>query len=179
MAEIPWKSEEMCCKYLLVGDSSELTINFSSSSVNDPGDDPVSELEVSDWDVRRARVGEGDDLRSSLYAFLLSLPVVPLAGTDFLRFFEFRLPVINTFRLLEDCLFLGEVQLNGEQVIFSSVASSEADEYCGLLDADGVEWRKIGSVSDDEVRIFPLKEVAIMKYMLHINQTLLLQSLIV
>ena len=56
----------MCCKYLLVGDSSELTISFSSSSVNDPGDDPVSELEVSDWDVRRARVGEGDDLRSSL-----------------------------------------------------------------------------------------------------------------
>ena len=78
-------------------------------------------------------------MRSSLYAFLLSLLVVPLAGKDFLRFFEFRLPVINTFRLLEDCLFLGEVQLNGEQVIFSSVASSEADEYCGLLDADGVE----------------------------------------
>ena len=50
-------------------------------------------------------------------------------GKDFLRFFDFRLPVIVTFKLLlDECLFLEEVQLNGEHVIFNSVASSEADE---------------------------------------------------
>jgi len=49
----------------------------------------------------------------------VSLLVDPEAGNDFLRFFEFRL--IITFRLLlEECLLLAEVQLNGEQVIFNS-----------------------------------------------------------
>ena len=109
-----------------------LTFNFSSSSANDsgndPGDDPVKDPEVSDCDLRRARVGEGDDFRSSLLVFLCcSVLLEPLAGNDFLRFFEFRL--ITSLRLLlDECLFLEEAQLNGEHVIFSSVASSKTDE---------------------------------------------------
>ena len=119
----------MRCEYLLGEDKFEFTLNFSNSSANDPGDDPVSELEVSDWDVRRARVGEGDDnFRSSLLTFLLvSLPVELVAGNDFLRFFELRL-IISFKPLLDECLFLVEVQLNGEQVIFISAGSSKADE---------------------------------------------------
>lgn len=153
----------MRCEYLLEEDKCEFTLNFSSSSANDPRDDPVSELEVSDWDVRRARVGEGDDnFRSSLLAFLLvSLLVEPVLGNDFLRFFECRL-IISFKPLLDECLLLDEVQLNGEHVIFKSVGSSKADVCRGLLDAD--KWRDGGTVSHDEVRSTPSLEVAIMKY---------------
>ena len=115
-------------------------LNFSSSSAKDPGDDPVRELDVSDCDLRRARVGEGDDsFRSSLFAFLLGLLLAESeAGKDFLHFFECRL--IITFRLLlDECLFLEEAQLNGEHVIFNSALSSQADEYSGLLEVDGEE----------------------------------------
>jgi len=64
------------------------------------------------------------------------LPVEPVAGNDFLRFFELRL-IISFKLLLDECLFLVEVQLNGEHVIFISVGSSKADElYRGLLDGD-------------------------------------------
>lgn len=156
----------MRCENLLEEDKCEFTLNFSSSSANDPGDDPVSELEVSEWDVRRARVGEGDDnWRSSLLTFLLvSLPVEPVAGNDFLRFFDFRL-TISFKLLLDECLFLVEVQLNGEHVIFKSVGSSKADElYRGLLDAYAEKWRVGGTVSPEEVRSIPSLEVATMKY---------------
>lgn len=170
----------MRCEYLLGEDKFEFTLNFSSSSANDPGDDPVSELEVSDWDVRRARVGEGDDnFRSSLLTFLLvSLPVELVAGNDFLRFFELRL-IISFNPLLDECLFLVEVQLNGEHVIFISAWSSKADElYRGLLDGDADKWRDGGTVSPDEVRSTPSLEVATIKYMLHINHTSFLCQLL-
>lgn len=155
-------------------DNSELALNFSSSSANDsgndPGDDPVKDPEVSDWDLRRARVGDGDDFRSSLLAFLLcSVLAEPLAGKDFLRFFEFRL--ITTFRLLlEECLFLEEAQLNGEHVIFNSVVSSMADEQkSGLLEVEGDEWRNAGTVSVVGEWLCPLWGIAIIKYMLNIR----------
>lgn len=165
---------EARCKHLLREDNSVLMLNFSSSSANDPGDDPVRELDVSDCDLRRARVGEGDDsFRSSLFAFLLgSLLAESEAGKDFLRFFECRL--IITFRLLlDECLFLEEAhELNGEHVIFNSALSSQADEYSGLLEVDGDEWRKEGTVSIVEAKFRPLLEVAITKYRLNINQTI-------
>lgn len=163
----------MRCEYLLVEDKCEFMVNFSSSSAKEPGDEPVSELEVSDWEVRRARVGEGDDnFRSSLLTLLLvSSLVEPGDGNDFLRFFEFLL-IINFKLLLDERLLLEEVQLNGEQVIFKSVGSSGADDVCrGLLDAEADMWRKGGTVSFDELRSNPSLEVATIEYTYQPNIT--------
>ena len=144
----------------------EHTLNFSSSSASDPGDDPVSELDVSDWEVISARVGEGDDNFLPLLLVFLFVSLEPLLGKDFLRFLETRLTF--SFKLLfEECLFLEEVQPKGEQVTFSSLASSKEEEMCrGLLEAEAEEWREEGTVSDDEERSCPSLDDAIMKHIL-------------
>lgn len=94
-------------------DNSVFIFNFLSLLVNDFGndfgDDLVKDLEVFDCDLRRVRVGEGDDFRLFFLVFFCCFVFFELlAGNDFLRFFEFRL-IISLRLFLDECLFLEEV----------------------------------------------------------------------